>query len=153
MFSHAPPGYECPFCRIVRGIEDEHVLSRRSDVVYHDDTLTAFISSGQWPRNQGHVLIVPNAHFENVFDLPESFGEPIQRLTRRIALAMKAEYGCTGVSTRQHNEPDGGQDVWHYHVHVFPRYPGDGLYTSSHEPMSVEQRAGFAVRLRARLQV
>lgn len=153
MFSHAPPGYECPFCRIVRGIEDEHVLSRRSDVVYHDDTLTAFIGSGQWPRNQGHVLIVPNAHFENVFDLPESFGEPIQRLTRRIALAMKAEYGCTGVSTRQHNEPDGGQDVWHYHVHVFPRYRGDGLYASSREPMSIDQRAGFAARLKARLQL
>lgn len=153
MFSHAPPGYVCPFCRIVRGIEDEHVLSRQSDVVYHDDTLTAFIGSGQWPRNQGHVLLIPNAHFENVFDLPESFGEPIQRLTRRIALAMKAEYGCTGVSTRQHNEPDGGQDVWHYHVHVFPRYRGDGLYTSSREPMSVERRAGFAARLRARLQV
>ena len=152
MTSHAPAGYICPFCGLVRGIEDQHVLSTSSDIVYRDDTLTAFISSGQWPRNQGHVLIIPNAHFENLYDLPDSYGEPILRLTRRLALAMKAEYGCTGVSTRQHNEPDGNQDVWHYHVHLFPRYRDDGLYVSAREFMLPERRAEFASRLRARLE-
>lgn len=46
------------------------------------------------------------------------------------ALALKAALSCDGISTRQQNEPAGDQDVWHYHVHVFPRYADDGLYGS-----------------------
>ena len=53
------------------------------------------------------------------------------RAVRHTALAVKHAFGCSGISTRQHNEPDGNQDVWHYHVHVFPRYPNDGLYGST----------------------
>ena len=47
---------------------------------------------------------------------------------------MKTAFGCPGVSTRQHNEPAGNQDVWHYHVHVFPRWHGDRLYGSEGGP-------------------
>jgi len=59
-------------------------------------------------------------------------------------------YACDGVSTRQHNEPDGGQDVWHYHLHVFPRYTGDDLYRSpaDKEFLPPEKRMQYAQRLR-----
>lgn len=60
-------------------------------------------------------------------------------------------YGCDGISTRQHNEPDGDQDVWHYHVHVFPRYRGDGLYETkpSRAFATGAERRPYADRLRA----
>ncbi len=72
----------------------------------------------------------------------------IHGCARAVALALKAAYGCDRVSTRQHNEPAGGQDVWPYHLHVFPRYPGDGLYGSYRRPTSAEARAAFAHKLR-----
>ena len=56
-----------------------------------------------------------------------------------------------GTSTRQHNEPAGNQDVWHYHVHLFPRYEGDALYASGRALMPVQDRARYAARLRAQL--
>jgi histidine triad (HIT) family protein len=74
--------------------------------------------------------VIPAAHFENLYDLPDALGADIHRVARRVAIAMKTAYGCAGVSTRQHNESAGNQDVWHYHLHVFPRYPGDDLYGS-----------------------
>ena len=73
-------------------------------------------------------LIIPNQHFENIYDLPASLAGEIHRVARDIALALKATYACDGVSTRQHNELAGNQHVWHYHLHVFPRYGNDNLY-------------------------
>ncbi|MBV9952939.1 MAG: HIT domain-containing protein [Acidimicrobiia bacterium] len=60
-------------------------------------------------------------------DLPPALGTSVQHAIRSAAIAMKAAYGCEGVSIRQHNEPAGEQDVWHYHVHVLPRWLGDEL--------------------------
>lgn len=151
MYNHAPDGYPCPFCLIANGIENEQVLTCQSDVVYHDQLLTAFISARQWPQNQGHVIVIPNAHYENIFDLPPDLGTPIQRLAQALAIAMKREYGCEGISTRQHNEPAGNQDVWHYHLHIFPRYAGDDLYQSAGQFMQNSQRAVYAARLRRQL--
>lgn len=67
---------------------------------------------------------------------------------------MRATYPCDGVSTRQHNEPGGGQDVWHLHVHVFPRRIGDDLYASHQDTRwaAPEERATYAARLRAELR-
>ncbi len=63
---------------------------------------------------------------------------------------MKVAYGCDGVSTRQHNEPAGNQDVWHYHMHVFPRYEGDDLYSQYNKRRRIppEERAHYADQLR-----
>jgi histidine triad (HIT) family protein len=151
MYNHAPPSYDCPFCLLVQGIENEHVLSRQSDIVYTGQAITALIASHQWPHNHGHVLIVPNAHYENIYDLPVRLAAPIHELARALALAMKAVYGCEGTSTRQHNEPAGNQDVWHYHLHLFPRYADDALYSSQRALMPVRERARYAEQLRAQL--
>jgi hypothetical protein len=66
-------------------------------------------------------------HYENIYEPPDVLGGPIQRAVRETTLAMKSAYGCDSISTRQHNEPAGNQDVWHFHIHVFPRYDGDDL--------------------------
>ena len=66
--------------------------------------------------------------------------EKLLEATIHTALAMKAVFQCDGVSTRQHNEPAGYQDVWHFHVHVFPRFHGDSLYTSEKMEYTDEER-------------
>jgi histidine triad (HIT) family protein len=72
----------------------------------------------------------------------------IGRLTRRIAIALKEAFACDGTSTRQHNEPAGNQhDMWHLHVHVFPRYEGDNLYDSSYRESTLDERRDLATRL------
>ena len=74
------------------------------------------------------MIVVPTAHSENLYEVPYDVGGDLFAAARRAALALKAAYGCPGTSTRQHNEPGGDQEVWHFHWHVFPRWPGDGLY-------------------------
>lgn len=99
-----------------------------------------------WPNNPGSVLVIPIDHYENVFDLPPSLGTPIQAAVRSAGPAMKVAYGCDGVSTRQHNEPAGDQDVWHYHVHVFPRWANDSLYLTTRgtaNESELRRRAGL----------
>ena len=147
MISHAPPGYDCPFCRISRG--ESTNLNTLDAVVHRDDDVFVVMSPRWWPNNHGAVLVVPNQHFENVFDLPVELGTPIQRAVRSTAVAMKAAFGCDGVSTRQHNEPGGGQDVWHVHVHVFPRWHGDELYGSVAEWADADELLDAAQKLRA----
>ncbi|MDP9382206.1 MAG: HIT domain-containing protein [Chloroflexota bacterium] len=147
MYNHEPEGYDCPFCRIGRGLDTK--VSSQDDVVYRDDDVTAFICAGMWPNNPGHVLVIPNEHHENIYDLPPELGTPIQRVTREVAIAFRETYeGCEGVSTRSHNEPAGMQDVWHYHVHVFPRYPGDDLYLHRRRGSTPEERRPYAAKLR-----
>ena len=149
--SHAPARYDCPFCRIVAG--DASSASSQDDVIYHDDAVTAFVASEWWPNNPGAVLVVTNRHVENLYQVPDELGGRIFHTCRLVAVAMRSVYGCSGTSTRQHNEPAGGQEVWHYHQHVFPRYPEDHLYqlTEHRAPAPAEQRASYAQALRSAL--
>jgi histidine triad (HIT) family protein len=151
MYNHAPENYKCPFCLLIQGIKDENVCSVQSDIVYNDDVVTAFISSHQSPNNHGNVIVVPNEHYENIFDLPLRYAQDIHKVAKRLAIAMKIIYSCDGVSTRQHNEPAGNQDVWHYHLHVTPRYKNDNFYTAQRELMPVIERAKYAEVLKKSL--
>jgi histidine triad (HIT) family protein len=120
---HEPEGYDCPFCRIAAGHWPERV-------VYRNERVMTIVNIRWWPNNPGGCLVIPVEHFENVFELPARLGTPIQAAVRELAFAMKAAFDCDGISTRQHNEPAGNQDVWHHHTHVFPRFAGDDLYRS-----------------------
>jgi len=148
MYNYAPENYACPFCLLIAGTKNEHVHSVQSDIVYHDDVVIAFISSGQWKNNHGNTIIVPNEHFENIYDLPIHYAQDIHKVAKMLALTMKAVYACDGVSTRQHNEPAGSQDVWHYHLHVIPRYKDDNYYATRGEPMPVSERAIHAEKIK-----
>jgi len=153
VFNHEPADYECPFCRLVAG--GEGPVNGQRDIVHQTELATALISPRWWPNNHGHVLVVPNAHHENIFDVPRKYGHGVHDLVREIAIAMRRTYGCDGISTRQHNEPGGNQDAWHYHVHVFPRYHDDRLYGTRPYPGFVEahRRWPYAQRLRDYLAV
>jgi len=153
MYNHAPPDYRCPFCRSVRGEQDENDYSSEADVVCRTATVTALVSSHQWPGNEPNIIVVPNEHFENMYELPARYAGEIHAVAQQIALALKSIYGCEGVSTRQHNEPAGSQDVWHYHLHVTPRHLGDAFYSRIPQKqfMPAADRAAHAERLRAHL--
>ncbi len=154
MFNHAPEDYRCPFCAVVRGdFNPDFVWSRESDVIVRTPLAVALIAADSWPNNSGNALVIPSEHFENIYDLPLEFATEIHRLARALALAMKTVYRCDGISTRQHNEPAGNQDVWHFHTHVFARYANDDLYKSDRQASPEVERAIFAQRLRDYLEL
>ncbi|MEJ2707145.1 MAG: HIT family protein [Anaerolineales bacterium] len=156
MYTHAPQDYKCPFCTIGRGSHKPTARFSPSDVIYHDGKVTAFIAYRQWPINPGNTLVIPNQHYENIYSLPDEIALSVHKLARGISLAMKRAYHCDGVSLRQHNEPAGNQDVWHYHVHVTPRYQGDNFYagyTTQWQVMEAVERAQHARLLRSHLSL
>lgn len=150
--THQPGGYDCPFCRVAAGEDIQG--TKQADVIYRDELVAAFVALAWWPKNASHVLVVPNAHFENVYDIPDAVLAAVQLAGKRMALALKAVYGCDGTSFRQHNEPAGYQEVWHYHLHVFPRYHGDELYERTRERRvtTPAERAPYARQLREYLE-
>ena len=148
MYNHAPEDYHCPFCLLVSGIENEHVRSKQTDIFYQDPYITAFIASHWYPNNEGHVLIIPNEHIENIYTLDVEISNRIHQLEIEVAKALKEVYKCDGVSSRQHNEPHGSQDVWHYHLHVFPRYQGDNLYETRGKLSDEAKRRNYSQLLR-----
>lgn len=143
---NAPIGYDCPFCRIAATLPKPEA---ESAVVLVTPRVFAFIPLHYYGGIRGNCLIVPRLHYENVLDIPESLGNDFFRATRRVAIAMQVAFGCEGISTRQHNGPAGDQDVWHYHLHVFPRVNGDGLWGGDKALYAAEERLEVAGRLRA----
>jgi len=149
LYSHAPEGYICPFCLIVEGIENEHVQTKQSDVIYRDEFITAFVNVATWGINKGNVIIIPNHHYENLYNLPSDYSIKIHDFEKKVAIAFKEVYKCDGVSSRQHNEPAGNQDVWHYHLHVFPRWKNDNLYAMERTTTTIDERTVYAEQLKS----
>lgn len=151
MYNHAPTDYKCPICLGVQGIENEDTLLRKSDVVYKDNLVTVFINSFFIKNNPGHVIVIPNEHFENIYYLPTDVGRHIFDTAQKIAKVLKEVYGCEGITFLQNNEPAGDQHAFHYHLHVFPRYDNDELtkYLSEKRLADPKERSVYADKLRA----
>ena len=143
--SHQPSNYRCPFCNILAGGEDERL------VVLRDSHVAAVLSLHQQAGNSGGLLLFPVRHLESIYSMPGELGAPLFNATKRLALASKEALACEGITIRQNNEPAGDQDVWHYHVHIVPRYEKDNYH---HEPrlvMPVSERIKYADQLREAL--
>ena len=128
MYNHAPPDYICPLCLLGKGEFKSPLVVVPDDVILKTKNITAFISSRWWPNNKGHVIVIPNRHFENLYDIAPSYLHEIVDTSQKMAIAIKKAYSCDGITIRQHNEPAGSQDAWHYHMHVIPRYKNDNFY-------------------------
>lgn len=87
-----------------------------------------FIGSKNIKGNEGHSIIVPNEHFENVYDLPEKVGHRISDVGKKVAIALKETRECDGVTIIQNNEPAGDQHALHFHLHVIPRINNDNFH-------------------------
>lgn len=109
---------DCQFCKIVRG---ELPSSR----IYEDTETIAFLDIN--PQNAGHTLVVPKKHYEYIYDVPDEEVAHLFKVAKRVACAVKRGVNAGGISITQHNEIGAGQDVFHVHVHVMPRYEGQRL--------------------------
>jgi histidine triad (HIT) family protein len=146
---NAPAGYECPFCHLASGL-----LTPVSEpaIVLIEPRVFAFVPLHHYAGIRGNCLIAPRVHYENALDIPDDLGGDFFRATRVLATAMRRAFGCDGISTRQHNGPAGDQDVWHFHLHVFPRYPDDGLHAGGKALYEAEERLQIANRLKTALR-
>ena len=108
----------CVFCRIINGELD-------SATVYEDESILAFMNLRQ--SNEGHVLVVPKNHFEQIYDLDELTASALANAVCKVARAVRRVYKPEGLSIWQSNGPAAFQEVPHVHWHVFPRYTNDGL--------------------------
>lgn len=150
MYNHAAKEYVCPICVALKGVENAQTKIKQADLIYQDRYVTALVSSYLVADCPGHVIIVPNTHFENIYDLPNVYASHIHKTAKRIALAMKLAYKCDGISTWQNNEPAGDQHALHFHFHVFPRYRGDNFKQKllKKEILPPAQRRKYAQKLR-----
>lgn len=148
--SNAPKDYICPICLGVNKVESSDTLMRPTDIVYTDDLVTVFINSFFIGDNAGHVIVVPNEHFENIYDLPSEVGHRVFDIAKKISLTMKDAYSCEGITIRQNNEPAGDQHAFHFHLHIFPRYENDGynaVQPADKRLATVEERLAYAAKL------
>ncbi|MBU2566916.1 HIT domain-containing protein [Patescibacteria group bacterium] len=125
MHNHAPKNYKCPVCIAITGLETEDTWIKQADIFYQDELVTGFISSKSIKGNEGHPLVVPNNHYENIYDLPEKVGHRIIDIGKKISVGLKEVRNCDGVNFVQNNEPAAGQHAFHYHLHIIPRFEGD----------------------------
>jgi histidine triad (HIT) family protein len=152
--SHAPAGYACPFCELVTGASPFSAdnLCAPGDLFYRDELVSVLIACDGFGDHEGHAMVIPTAHLESLYDLPDDVNAAIAVMSRLVALAMKAAWAPQGTSVRQHNEPAGNQHVWHYHLHVFPRWEDDNLYRQLRHRVPVGVRAAKAAELGAALR-
>lgn len=103
------------FAKILRG-------EIPSSKIYEDDHTLAFMDI--MPRGKGHCLVIPKAPCRNLLDAsPETLGQ-VHAVVQKVARAAMKAFGADGITIQQFNEDAGGQEVYHYHVHVIPRFEG-----------------------------
>ena len=109
---------DCPFCGIAAGEEPAHE-------VYRDDDVVAFLDRS--PAVESHTLVAPTAHREELTDMtPDAVGR-LFRVVRQVGGAIESAYDPDGLSVIQSSGAAAGQDVFHVHVHLFPRYDEDDI--------------------------
>jgi len=108
----------CIFCKIVR-------RQSPASIIYEDETVMAFLDVR--PLTMGHSLVIPKAHYADIFGTPEELISQVHKVSKQIALAVKKATGADGVTIIQQNGKAAGQDIFHLHVHIVPRFEGEKL--------------------------
>ncbi len=107
----------CIFCKIANG-------EIPSKTLYEDDLFRVILDLG--PATKGHALILPKEHFANLYELPDDTAARAMILAKKMAALMKDRLGCDGLNVIQNNGETAGQTVFHFHMHLIPRYEDDG---------------------------
>ncbi len=113
--------------------------------VYEDKKSLVFMDI--LPSSQGHCLVIPKTPSRNIFDIEEADLRHIISVTQKIAKAAKETLKCDGVTIRLHNEKAGGQEVFHTHFHVIPRYEGIPLKPQTDTETNHNELAEVAKKL------
>lgn len=106
----------CIFCKIAKG-------EIPSATLYEDEEFRVILDLG--PANKGHALILPKAHYANIYELPDETVAHAMVLAKKIVTKMKDILKCDGYNIVQNNGEAAGQTVFHFHMHLIPRYEGD----------------------------
>ena len=107
---------DCIFCKIAAG-------EIPSKTIYEDEKYRVILDLG--PATRGHALILPKNHYANLFELPEEDAKEVICLAKKMATIMKDKLGCDGFNLVQNNGEAAGQTVFHFHMHLIPRYKDD----------------------------
>lgn len=108
----------CIFCKIAKG-------EIPSTSIYEDDDFKVILDLA--PATPGHALIIPKKHFANLYELDDEMAAKILPLARDMAAKMTKALGCTGFNLVQNNGETAGQTVFHFHLHLIPRYGDDAV--------------------------
>ena len=109
---------DCIFCSIVEGRLPAYV-------VYEDEYFLVIMD--RYPFTRGHTLILTKRHVTDVYGLNSNEAEALMPLARRLAEKMREALGITGLNLLQNNGKLAGQDIYHFHLHLIPRYENDGM--------------------------
>ena len=107
----------CIFCKIANG-------EIPSKTLYEDDKFRVILDLG--PASKGHALILPKEHNADLYELPEETAGEVMKLAKKMAAQMTQRLGCEGFNLVQNNGELAGQTVFHFHMHLIPRYRDDG---------------------------
>ena len=107
----------CIFCKIAAG-------EIPSATLYEDDDFRVILDLG--PASKGHALILPKSHAANIYELSDEMAAKAMILAKKMATAMTAALKCDGFNIVQNNGECAGQTVFHFHMHLIPRYVNDG---------------------------
>ncbi len=118
---------DCIFCKILNG-------EIPSATIYEDEEFKAILD--RFPANEGHVLILPKAHSANIFEIDPQLAGRLFTLATKIAREMKNVLGFEHMNVMQNNGTVAGQTVYHFHLHLIPRYENDGI-TIAYKPMDL----------------
>lgn len=108
---------DCIFCKIANG-------EIPTNSIYEDEKFRVILDMG--PATKGHALILPKEHYANLYELPEDWAAEAMVLAKRMAGSMTEKLGCDGFNLVQNNNSCAGQTVFHFHLHLIPRYENDG---------------------------
>ena len=106
----------CIFCKLANG-------DIPTATVYEDEYLRAIMDAA--PANKGHIIILPKSHAAGIYELEDEYVSRAFVLAKKLAVALKKLTGCDGVNILQNNGGAAGQTVFHFHVHVIPRFKDD----------------------------
>ena len=119
---------DCIFCKIVNG----DIPSRK---LYEDDKFIVIMDIT--PVSKGHSLIIPKEHYANIYEMPNELAGEAMKVAQKMAVKMKAVLKPDGFNVVQNNDKVGGQTVFHFHMHLIPRYEGEANLVFCGEPQSV----------------
>jgi histidine triad (HIT) family protein len=134
---------DCIFCKIVAGEMPAHK-------VYEDAQTLAFLDIR--PVNAGHTLVVPKKHSTNIFDIEAEDWQAVAKTVRIVASAIEHSVNADGVNLAMNNREHAGQVVDHPHVHIIPRFKGDGLKLMPQRNYNAGEDSETAEKIRAALK-
>jgi len=107
----------CIFCKLANGVFLTNTL-------YEDEEFRVILDLG--PATRGHALILPKDHYKNLYELPDETAGKVMRLAKKMAIRMTDKLQADGFNLVQNNNEIAGQTVFHFHLHLIPRYNNDG---------------------------